>query len=45
MTERKTPQNRTWTRPQLVRLGRIEDVAGTNAGNAEANASGSLVRS
>lgn len=45
MTERKTQQNRTWTRPELVRMGRIEDVAGTNAGNQEANASGALVRS
>jgi len=45
MTDRKTQQIRTWTRPQLVRLGRIEDVAGSNAGTAEANASGALVRS
>ena len=45
MTDRKTQQIRNWTRPQLVRLGRIEDVAGSNAGTAEANASGALVRS
>lgn len=45
MTERKTQQIRRWTRPQLIRLGRIEDVAGTNAGNQEANASGIPVRS
>lgn len=45
MTNRTTQQIRTWTRPQLVRLGRIEDVAGSNAGTAEANASGALVRS
>lgn len=45
MTDRKTKQTRDWARPQLVRLGRIEDVAGTNAGNQEANASGVLVRS
>ena len=45
MTDRKTQKIRNWTRPQLVRLGRIEDVAGSNAGNQEANASGALVRS
>ena len=45
MIELKSEQTRPWTRPQLVRLGQIENVAGSNAGNQEANASGAIVRS
>ena len=45
MNDRKTEQSRTWTRPQLVRLGRIEDVAGLNPGTVEANRSGQFVKS
>jgi hypothetical protein len=42
----KDPKDaKAWGRPILERLGRIDDVAGSNAGNAEANASGALVRS
>lgn len=40
MQSKTTVQTKTWTRPQLVQLGTIADVAGGGQGTGEVNSGG-----
>lgn len=45
MSNSNQTKAKIWTRPELVRLGRIGDVYGLNNGKVQANPGGKIVQS